>query len=117
MSAGLATKLYTQIRLGRASPGWLIGVCWVTLVEAHPVTTNSASKQITIRLLDLITNLLVQLIEPNSSGHTLIQLTLVNALVYYGILSFLFFLHVGGRRRYRDCHFIDRAGEFVVAFL
>src|SRR5216684_5212448 len=58
MSAGAATKLYTQIWLGRASPGPLIGVCWVTLVEAHPATTTRANRPITIRLKDFIANLL-----------------------------------------------------------
>src|ERR1700724_1485311 len=57
MSAGLATKLYTQIRLGRASPGLLIGVCWVTLVEAHPATTTRANRPSTVGLRDFIANL------------------------------------------------------------
>ena len=118
MSAGLATKLYTQIRLGRASPGLPIGVCWVTFVEAHPATTTRASRHSTIRLKDFITNLLkavggaefrwAYLIQPGPCS--------VNALVDYRVLSFLFLLHLCGRRRHRDRHLVDRAGEFVVAF-
>jgi hypothetical protein len=50
ISEDAATKSDTQIWFGRASPGLLIGVCWVTFVEAHPVTAIKANKKTTILL-------------------------------------------------------------------
>jgi hypothetical protein len=47
MSPGVATKSYTQIRLGRAIASLTIGVCWVTLVEAHPATIAKAKTNVT----------------------------------------------------------------------
>src|SRR5260221_4288367 len=62
-SAGMplddATKSYTQIRLGRAIASLLTGVCWVTSVEAHPVTTAKANKSAALQLPDFIAGLLL----------------------------------------------------------
>src|SRR5271163_1842037 len=56
MSAGFATKSYTQIRLGRGRPGLLNGVWLVTFVEAQPATTTTAIRHNAIRLKRFITN-------------------------------------------------------------
>src|SRR6266478_2314182 len=62
-SAGMplddATKSYTQIRLGRVIASLTIGVCWVTSVEAHPVTTAKANKNAALQLRDFIAGLLL----------------------------------------------------------
>src|SRR5580698_11070425 len=55
ISEGAATKSYTQILFGRARPGLVIGVCSVTLVEAHPAIINRTSRPGRMRNLDLIT--------------------------------------------------------------
>jgi hypothetical protein len=59
MSPGDATKSYTQIRLGRAIASLTIGVCWLTSVEAHPVTTVKANKNAALQLRDFIAGLLL----------------------------------------------------------
>src|SRR5579872_43288 len=66
ISEGAATKSYTQILFGRARPGWVIGVWSVTLVEAHPATTNS-SRHTTIRSKCFIINSLLRSVERDFS--------------------------------------------------
>jgi hypothetical protein len=55
--AGSAMKSYTQICLGRASPGLAMGVCWAAFVEAHPESTAKAKKIDIARLRVIIANL------------------------------------------------------------
>jgi len=43
-SPAVATKSYTQIIFGRAIAAPIIGVCWVTVVEAHAASTAKARR-------------------------------------------------------------------------
>ena len=44
-----ATKSYTQIWLGLGSPGLPVGVSCVTLVEAHPANTVTATNNANVQ--------------------------------------------------------------------